>query len=202
MGKKADRCWFAFVLAFFLFLFFFQGDLFWADMREKRMRCRNAHAIFFPTSTTTAASYCGSVTDEDWSFVNMQIGFQVLSLITVWFYWWETTDSSHLIYLAGQSHCFKNVVRSPFLSKDWPGADGNATQTIAHFCNVQPLHSCIWQKQWKTERKSLNRFHFSLPVRQKNAPGGAPDTNQSLNPSCWEDVNDTVHTSALPVLRL
>lgn len=48
--------------------------------------------LFVTTSTAAALCYCGCVTDEDWSFVNSQIGFQVLSLITLWFYWWETTD--------------------------------------------------------------------------------------------------------------
>lgn len=54
------------------------------------------------TASTAAAVRCrGRRTDEDWSFVNSQIGFQVVPLITMWFYWWETTGCFPTNYLTG-----------------------------------------------------------------------------------------------------
>lgn len=133
---------------------------------------------FVSTSTTAALCYCACVTDEDWSFVNSQIGFQVLSLITLWFYWWGTTDCFPSIYLAGHSLCFECHL-SPFFRKaiegqiKWgkmhqPGQISHATS-----CSNVPLKQC------KIKGKNGRADSTPLAGHTQNAPRGVPDMNQA-----------------------
>lgn len=88
----------------------------WRCCTKKNEMQRSTGQPFVTTSTTAAAGYCGCVKDEDWSFVNLQIGFQVLSLITMWFYWWETTYCFPSNYLTGQNFSF--IAHHFFFQKD------------------------------------------------------------------------------------
>lgn len=124
---------------------------------------------FVTTSATAAECNCGSVTDEDWSFVNSQIGFQVLSLITLWFYWWETTGCFPSICLARHSLCFERAVLSLSFPKGFHRGE----------VPLPKLRTCyllgLLLKQWKiwSRQNTVSVDSISLDGHTQNAPRGA-----------------------------
>lgn len=83
-----------------------------------------------------------------------------------------------------------NMLSLTFLSKGITQANKMEQNAPAFRSNV-PLKEC------KIKGKNARANSIPLAGLTQNAPRGAPDMNQRLNRSCWEDVNDTVRTAVL-----